>query len=41
VSARRKSDAAYRHRGAARELMIALWRYFETGLIPDGAMMRA
>lgn len=25
----------------ARKLMIALWRYLETGLIPDGATMRA
>jgi transposase len=24
----------------ARKLMIALWRYLETGLIPDGATMR-
>jgi transposase len=25
----------------ARKLMIALWRYVTTGLIPDGAIMKS
>jgi len=25
----------------ARKLMVALWRYLETGLIPEGAVMNA
>ena len=25
----------------ARKLMIALWRYLETGLVPTGAVLRA
>ena len=24
----------------ARKLMVALWRYLETGLVPTGAVMR-
>ncbi|MCC8943499.1 IS110 family transposase, partial [Bradyrhizobium sp. Arg68] len=24
----------------ARKLMVALWRYLETGLVPSGAVMR-
>jgi transposase len=24
----------------ARKLMIALWRYVETGLVPDGAALK-
>ena len=25
----------------ARKLMIALWRYLEAGLVPDGAVLKA
>ncbi len=25
----------------ARKLLIALWRYLETGIVPEGAMLRA
>jgi len=25
----------------ARKLMVALWRYLTTGLVPDGAMLKA
>lgn len=24
----------------ARKLMVALWRYLETGLVPDGALFK-
>lgn len=25
----------------ARKLLVALWRYVETGLVPDGAVLKA
>ena len=25
----------------ARKLLVALWRYLETGLVPDGAVLKA
>jgi len=25
----------------ARKLLVALWRYLETGLVPEGALLKA
>ena len=32
---------AYNREPLARKLAIALWRYLETGLIPEGAILKA
>ncbi|MCZ6771846.1 MAG: hypothetical protein O7G83_07655 [Proteobacteria bacterium] len=39
----RREEPRFRpgHRALARKLLVALWRYVETGLVPEGALFKA